>query len=101
MGFLWNKLVESLSPQQVCWLCLLLTAMGALYGVRTFAKDSEVKEIRIELLQQRLVDLRIRQCDSIKEGQPSVFFAREMTSLMDKYYLLTGRSAILPMCAEL
>lgn len=101
MGKVWEWFLKSLTPQQVCWLCLLCTFGAGLYGVNTFAKDSEVKQIRVELLQQRLLDLRIRQCDAVRLLQPASFFAGQITDQSDKYEALTGRKPELPTCQEL
>jgi hypothetical protein len=51
MGAVWQWFLRSLSPQQVCWLCLLVTMGAGFYGITTFARESEVSQIRIELLQ--------------------------------------------------
>lgn len=101
MNAIWQKLLDSLSPLQVCWLCLFATAAGGMYAVNVFAKNDEVTSIRVELLQQRLLDLRIRQCQAIKDGQPAAFWAGQIQEQATKYYELTNRSPQLPGCGEL
>ncbi len=101
MGALWDRFLKTLSPIQVCWLCLLLTFGGGLYGLNTFARDSELKQVRVELLQQRLVDLRIRQCEAVRKAQPADFFAKQITEQAGKYRELTYSPPDLPKCNEL
>lgn len=95
------RLLDSFSPKQICWLCLLFTISIAGWGFATFARESDVTAIRVELLQGRLLDLRIRQCTAIKEGQSAVFFARQYAEQADKYEELTGRQPKTADCAEL
>ena len=101
MGVVWQWFLKSLSPQQICWLCLLATILGGMYGVRVFAKNTDVEAIRIELLQSRLLDLRLRQCQAIKAGQPAAFFAGQIQEHDAKFRALTGTWAPLPGCGEL
>lgn len=94
-------LVKVLNPQQICVLCLLATAAMAGYGVRTFANNKDVTAIKVELLQSRLLDLRIEQCKAIKSGQPSRFFAGQVQEQIEKYRVLTGQEPPLPSCEEI
>jgi hypothetical protein len=101
MGSVWQWFLRSLSPQQVCWLCLLVTMGAGFYGITTFARESEVSQIRVELLQQRLLDLRIRQCGAIKAGESAAFFAGQIQQQSGKYRELTKSPPDLPACSEL
>lgn len=101
MEGLWSRLLQSLSPSQVCWLCLLVTCGAAGYGLRTFAKNSDVEAIRVDIMQSRLLDLRIRQCSAIKALQGGAFFAGQIRLQADQYLQLTGRPYSPPSCEEL
>jgi hypothetical protein len=101
MSEVWKRLLQSLSPLQICWLCLLSTVGGGIYAVNTFARDSDVSSIRVELLQDRLLELRIRQCDAVKAFQPADFFAKQITEQAGKYQELTNAQPNLPTCQEL
>jgi hypothetical protein len=101
MNAVWQKLVDSLSPLQACWVCILITGGATLYAVDTFAKNDDVEAIRIELLQKRLLDLRLEQCRAIKEGRTAAFFSGQITEQSDKYQQLTKRRPQLPTCTEL
>lgn len=93
--------IRSLSPQQVCWLCLLVTVSGGMYAMRVFARTDDVASIRVELLQDRLLDLRIKQCDAIQAGQPPQFFAKYIQEQAVIYFSIVGVNPILPPCEEL
>jgi hypothetical protein len=101
MSEIWKRILNSFSPQQICWVCVGLLALMGTYGLRTFAKDSELKQVRVELLQQRLLDLRIRQCDAIRAQQSAQFFARQITEQSGKYRDLVHAPPDLPTCTEL
>lgn len=96
-----SKIVETFTPRQICWLCLVCTVGFTGWGFAVFARESDVTAIRAELLQGTLIDLRIRQCTAIKEGQSAAFFAQQVTAQTDKYEALTGRRPDIPNCAEL
>jgi hypothetical protein len=55
MGSIWSKLLTSLSPSQMCWLCLLIAGGSFLYGIKTFAQSAEVDR-RITEAQKPLVE---------------------------------------------
>jgi hypothetical protein len=42
MGPIWDRLLQSISPQQVCYVCLLITMGAGFYGIKTFAENAEV-----------------------------------------------------------
>src|SRR6187399_1700531 len=87
----WGRLLRAFNPQQLCVLCLMATLGMGGFALRTFARDSDVTNIRIELAQGRLLDLRIRQCDAIRFNLPAAFFAGQIAEQADKYQALTGR----------
>jgi hypothetical protein len=90
-----------LNPQQICLLCLLATMSLGGYAMRTFANNSDVVDIKVELLQTRLLDLKIKQCEAIKAQKNTEFFAGQIQVQTEKYYILTGRLPSLPTCSEL
>lgn len=108
MSEIWKRILSSFSPQQICWVCVGLLGVMGTYGLNTFAKtgmvqhlSDEVKGVRVELLQQRLLDLRIRQCESIRAQQSAQFFARQITEQSGKYRELVHAPPDLPTCTEL
>lgn len=96
-----DKLLDSISPLQACWLCIAITLGGGGYALHAFARNADVVELRVEWWQDRLLDLRIRQCDAVKEGRSAAFFALKIQELADQYQQLTGRRPDQPACGEL
>lgn len=94
-------LVKVLNPQQICVLCLAATAVMAGYGIRTFASNKDVIDIKVQLLQKSLLDLRIEQCKAIKAGQSAAFYAGQIQVQSGKYFELTKSSPALPGCNEI
>ena len=101
VNWLWQKLASSLSPQQVCWVCILISLTGGAYGIRTFARNDQVQIMRIEQLQERATNMKIMQCEALKRGQPARFFAERVSFWSDKYLQVAGVRPDLPTCEEL
>jgi hypothetical protein len=55
MGTIWAKLLASLSPRQICYVCVLIACGGGLYAIRTFAQDSDV-DLKITAAQKPLIE---------------------------------------------
>lgn len=108
MSALLSKLLDSLSVQQVCWSCLIVTLTACGYAVNTYASSSsviavrtEVAQMRIDFLEDRMFNLRVRQCSAIKEGKPSAAYREKLQDLLRQYYeQLHARYELSP-CDEL
>lgn len=108
MKVLVEWLLQSLSVRQLCWVCVIIT-MGALsYGVRTYASNSavtalsgEIQEIRIQLLEERAFDLRVKQCKALEANQPAGVYRERLQELLRQYFARTGAKYDLPECREL
>jgi hypothetical protein len=92
---------KSLSPSQICWLCLLATVSLYTYTVRTYASNDEVKAINVKITENSLFDLRSKQCESIRRQQSGAAYRSKIQELLREYSLLTGSRYELPDCTEL
>lgn len=102
----WEKLIDSLSPVQVCWMCLLVTGGLALFSVRTFADNNKVEAVqkdvsslKAEFLEQRIFETRLRQCTA-ESTEARQFYGEKVSELLVRYRNSTGTSYQLPNCDE-
>jgi len=65
-----------------------------------FARATQVKQIHLTLLENELVETRIRHCNSAKP-QPRQFFYEQLQKKQRIYYELTGQRYELPACKDL
>jgi len=56
---------------------------------------------RLEFLEGRLFDLKVKQCEAIDQGKSVQVYTIQIQEYSKKYRELTGRSPELPSCAEL
>lgn len=96
-----TRLLEIFKPEQVCWICLVLTIGGITYGVNTFAAADEVAQLSARMDEQRAFDLRAEQCRAIKEGRNASRYTLEMQQVLRRYQETTGSYYRVPDCAEL
>lgn len=106
LGDLFKKLIESMSPMQVCWVCLIVTAGLAMFSVRTFADNSKVdslsyklEAIQAEFLEQRIFETRLRQCTA-STTEARQFYGQKLAELATRYQQATTRSYPMPSCSE-
>lgn len=92
---------KSLSPTQICWLCLIATVSLYTYTVRTYASNDEVKAINVKITENSLFDLRSKQCESLRRQQSGAAYRSKIQELLREYRLLTGGEYDLPQCEEL
>lgn len=65
-----------------------------------FARAEQVNAIYVTLLENELVETRIRHCTAAKP-QPRQFFFEQLQRKQRKYYELTGQRYELPTCRDL
>lgn len=65
------------------------------------AVKEEARLARIEGLEQRMFDLRVKQCEALKANESPRVFTIQLQQLMDRYWALTLRQPALPTCEEL
>lgn len=65
------------------------------------ATQAQVAAIRIEQLEARMFDLRIKQCDAIRRGESPRVYTVELQGKIITYRELTGNNPQLPACNEL
>lgn len=85
------------------WVCGLLTTIGL---ASPFANATEaeslkdnVSEIKIQLLEQSLLEARLRQCKAETPDSKQYYFER-LQEKMNAYYNLTRRNYPIPACSE-
>lgn len=86
----------------VIWACGGFERLGL--GGFAYAGDvdklrGEVMSIKVELVEQRIFESRVRQCES--DSGASRFYRGQLQELMRKYRELTGSDYELPACDEL
>jgi hypothetical protein len=61
----------------------------------------EARSTRLEGLEARMFDLRVKQCEALKAGESQRAFTVQLQQLQEKYASLTMRRLDLPTCQEL
>jgi len=61
----------------------------------------EARQTRLEGLESRMFDLRVKQCEALKASESPRVFTIQLQQLMDRYFQLTQRQPNLPTCEEL
>lgn len=90
-----------LTPQQVCWACIVTTGGVYTYSMQTFASNTEVKAIHVSITEGSLFDLRSKQCEAIRRNQSGAAYRAKIQELLREYRELTGGDYSLPDCTEL
>lgn len=65
------------------------------------AVKEEARVARIEGLEARMFDLRVKQCEALKANESPRVFTIQLQQLMERYWSLTQRQPQLPSCEEL
>lgn len=83
-----------------CLSCATLVSYGIFspFGHQGFAYSTDVKSIKIELLEQRIFDARLRQC-SATSVESRQFYAAKVQELLSKFRETEGQYR-LPSCEE-
>jgi hypothetical protein len=97
----------------VGWRALLVVHIAfacgwlAWTGISGFAYASDVQNvsddvsaIKVELLEQRIFETRLRQCQS-ESAEPRTFYREKLQELLRKYRELMAADYALPGCREL
>lgn len=71
-----------------------------IFGFSGFAYASTVKDIKVGLLEQRIFDARVNQCEG-KTPESRRFFRQKLAELMREYQMETETPYPLPSCREL
>jgi hypothetical protein len=103
-----RKLLEAVTPAQVCWLCLAVTFGLGFYGMRAFASvaavsalQRDVSALRVEQLERNAFDLHVRACETTKIGLSARPYREQLESILRRYRELTGGIMTLPACGDL
>lgn len=83
-----------------CLSCATLISYGIFspFGHQGFAYSTDVKSIKIELLEQRIFDARLRQCSATSQ-ESRQFYAKTVQELLSKFRETEGQYR-LPSCDE-
>ncbi len=85
------------------WVCGLLTTVGLTSPFAAAAEAESLKdnvsEIKVQLLEQSLLEARLRQCKAETPDSKQYYFER-LQEKMNAYYNLTKRNYPIPACAE-
>lgn len=73
---------------------------GFAYAGDVTSVRNDVSSIKVELLEQRIFDTRVRQCESAS-AEPRTFYREKLQELLRKYRDLTAADYRLPSCGEL
>jgi hypothetical protein len=88
----------------ILWVTGWLSAFGfpgPARAAEVAAAREEARLARIEGLEARMFDLRVKQCEAIKAGESARIYTIQLQQLMDRYFGLTQRQPSLPICEEL
>lgn len=111
-GSLLLRLLDSFTPKQICYVCLLVTISGAVlgstYAVRSFASsermdrvEKQVSRIEVRLLEREIFDRVAQMCAAVKAEQPARIYRERLQEALRAYRELTGQDFVLPACNEL
>lgn len=94
----------ALMAAHVAWACGWLENLGIGSGF-AYSEDVEkvqedVSSIKLALIEQRLFDVRLRQC-SASSQEAKRFYLQQLQELMSEYQRLTEREHKPPSCEEL
>jgi hypothetical protein len=83
-----------------CLSCATLVSYGIFspFGHQGFAYSTDVKSIKVELLEQRIFDARLRQCSATSQ-ESRQFYASKVQELLSKFRETEGQYR-LPSCDE-
>lgn len=104
--FIWEVLMSAISLTS---LAFGLISMGVVPSVGTgFAYASEQKEAehqvlatRLEQLEWRMFDLRVKQCEAIKKSESPQAFTVQLVQQLATYRKISNKEPKLPQCDEL
>lgn len=88
----------------VIWACGWLDRFGVgggfAYAADMIRVSDDVSSIKVELIEQKLFDTRVRQC-SAQSREPRIFYSEKLQELMRRYRELTESDYNPPQCTEL
>ena len=82
------------------WLSGIGLGDGYAYADSLKSVRADVSQIQAALTEQRIFDLRIRQCEADTQEQKR-FYTQRVQELMNEYRAITGTEYRLPACEEL
>lgn len=95
-----HRIAVSLAVMALCGFMAAAFGWLPLFGFSGFAYASAVKDIKVELLEQRIFDNRVRQCvAATPEGRQ--FYGQKVRELMFKYQETVHIAYPLPACDEI
>lgn len=72
------------------------------FGGFAWASDiGEVRQNRLEVIEARMFDLRVKQCEALKKNESQIAFTIQLQQQIEKYSKLTEKEPRLPTCQEL
>ena len=92
--------LRTLNPQQICIVCLMVTLGGAMYASKSFAGSDEFSAYVQSDLEDKLIELRIKQCKADTD-QARQFFYERLNRKQQQYEQLTGHRFSVPECSDL
>lgn len=78
------------------WSLGLITALGA-----GFARAEDVQSVQATLLENAIIEARIRYCTSPRGHPTKAFFLKAVNAKLSEYKDLTDHEYPLPLCEEL
>jgi len=74
---------------------------GFAYASEQHESQAQLKTARLEQLDWRLFDLRVKQCEAISKGESPRVFTWQLDQLTRVYLELSGRLPQLPSCEQI
>ena len=97
-----KKRVVVTTVSVVIFWVFVLWALGAIPALGAgFARAEDVKSIQAQLLEEAIIEARIRYCTAPNGHPTKRFFLTAVNDKLAAYKLLTDREYSLPLCEEL
>lgn len=98
--FLWEIFVSLTSLSLVALAAITFLGNGFAYAKDQKSTEKQVVATRLEQLEWRMFDLRVKQCDSIKRGESPQVYTIQLGQLMKNYREISGKEPDLPKCEQ-
>jgi hypothetical protein len=91
--FFIEKVLSSLQPDQLCWLCMAFTTGAVVYATSVFARSDEVEKLsnRLSIVVRISLSQEIREIQKSLCVSPSTKDEAYLERLQIDYELITGQ----------
>jgi hypothetical protein len=98
--FIWEVFVSITSMGLVGVAVLTFIGNGFALAKDQRSTEKQVIATRLEQLEWRMFDLRVKQCEAIKRGESPQVYTVQLAEQMKTYRAIAGRDPDLPRCEQ-